>query len=96
MQPRTLTTLLLLCLLSSPARAQDVLRLLTWPGYADQYLGVIVLSIDVSALLTHLKNELPANYQVFLANSKGKLPETLPLLQGQTSSLPGWPPSPGT
>ena len=38
MPTRPLTTFLLLCLLSPPLVAQEVLRILTWPGYADSDL----------------------------------------------------------
>jgi len=38
MQTRTLITILLLSFLSPPLLAQDVLRILTWPGYADKDL----------------------------------------------------------
>ncbi|CAN7571006.1 GGDEF domain-containing protein [Pseudomonas sp. LjRoot71] len=36
-------------------------------------VGVIVLSIDVKALFSRLKRELPDYYQLFLANSQGEL-----------------------
>lgn len=43
------------------------------PVWSKQAIGVIVLSFDVTALLARLTAELPANYQVFLANNQGKL-----------------------
>ena len=43
------------------------------PVWSEQAIGVIVLSFDVTALLERLSSELPINYQVFLANSQGKL-----------------------
>jgi len=81
------------------------------PVWSEKAIGVVVLSFDVTGLLERLTSELPANYQVFLANNQGKLlldpdyvssqgqargpdvllqeqlPETLPLVQGKTSSL---------
>ena len=38
-----------------------------------QAIGVIVLSIDVEALFQRLQQELPAHYQIFLANRDGLL-----------------------
>ena len=50
----------------------------------QQAAGVVVVSLDITALLTRLKRELPDYYQVFLANGKGQL-----LLDPDHQNMPG-------
>ena len=92
MQPRTLIIILLLCLLSPPLLAQEVLRILTWPGYADKDLtSAFEARYDVAVEVTYvgtddeLEQELAAagnRYDVIAANtSEIQLLTKLQLLQ---------------
>jgi len=79
MQPRSLIPILLLALLSFPLQAQDVLRILTWPGYADKDLVRVfeernnaIVEVTYVGTDEELREKLsePGNrYDVIAANS---------------------------
>jgi putative spermidine/putrescine transport system substrate-binding protein len=79
MHSRALTIFLLLCLVSPPSLAQEVLRILTWPGYADKDLtSAFEARYDVAVEVTYvgtddeLQQKLSAagsNYDVIAANT---------------------------
>lgn len=59
-----------------PLDPEDILTLYIGNSIRDKHepsIGVILLSIDVGALFQRFERELPAHYQLYLANNRGEL-----------------------
>ena len=71
MQPRTLLTILLLCLVSPPLLAQEILRILTWPGYADRDLtSAFEARYDVAVEVTYVGTDDELQQKLSAAGSR--------------------------